>query len=154
VEFEGLQIKNHMTVFARQKRTPRTTKYAAEQKARRCRVAYAELFIYFKKSNRNSYVVSSAKSDAALKKTLDELKIACAATRDLDGQIKKAATLKSSAEADSAFRDLLPAIAKVSVTTFAKAQAALQEHMDLISKELAAKWEDERYVRELEEDDD
>lgn len=153
VEFEGLQIKNHLTVFARLKRTPRTTKYAAEQKARRCRVAFAELFTYFKKSNRNSYVVSSAKSDAALKKVLDELKIACEATRNLDVRIKKAATLKSSTEADSAFRKLLPAIAKVSVTTFAKAQAAFQEYMDLIGKELAAKWEDERYVRELQEDE-
>lgn len=117
-------------------------------------MAFAELLSYFKKPNRNAWVVSTNNTNAALKKALEELKTTFAATQELDRLIKKAALLKSIPEADSAFRSLLPKIVNIHNCTYAKALEALQEHMDLIGSELATKWEDERYVRELAEDDD
>ena len=55
VEFDGLRVLDHVTQFTAQRRTRRTTKYAIEQKARRCRIALESLRTYFKKKNRSVF---------------------------------------------------------------------------------------------------
>ena len=54
VSFDDLAIIDHLTQFSRITHSARTTKYATEQKARRCRIAFAALGTYF-----NMYVVRS-----------------------------------------------------------------------------------------------
>ncbi len=147
VEFINLRIENHLTVFDRIERTPRTTKYAEQQKVRRCRVAFQELKTYFAKLNRNSFVVRTPASDKLLEDALQTLAQDAAATQALDAALKQATT-------DAAFRSLLPQLAHARRASFVKARSLLTRHMDLIGLELATRWEHERYVRELEDDEE
>jgi Alw26I/Eco31I/Esp3I family type II restriction endonuclease len=150
VEFVKLRIEDHLTVFDNLTRTPRTTKYAAEQKARRCRIAFRELLIYFQKGNRNSFVVRDATSDKFLEEAIAVLKTDIAATAMLDKALS-AAGKAADGTADVAFRELLPQIASVRPPSFNNAMGLLRQHMDRVGGLLTERWEDERYVRELEE---
>lgn len=152
IEFEVLRIKDHLAVFDRVVRKRRTTKYADEQKARRCRIAFTELLSYFAKPNRNSFVVQTTESQAVLQEAIAILEADSAATRSLDVALRSAAT-SASGGADSAFRALLPRLADTSRPAFKKARELLRRHMDLIGAELARRWGDERYVREVGDDE-
>jgi Alw26I/Eco31I/Esp3I family type II restriction endonuclease len=151
VEFVNLRIEDHLTVFDKMRHTPRTTTYANEQKARRCRVAFTELINYFQKSNRNSFVVSSPESDRLLHESITIRKADSAATAGLDNSILDAIKGEPGT-ADRAFRLLVPQLAPPQRVAFKAAQALLQRHMDAIADLLAARWEEERYVRNLEAD--
>ena len=150
VEFVNLRIEGHLTVFDKLKRTPRTTKYADEQKARRCRIAFSELITYFRKGNRNSFVVRDATSDKLLDAVVAALKTDIAATAKLDKALI-AAGKAAGGTSDKAFRELLSQIAAAHSPSFMKAMGLLRQHMDAVGGLLAGRWEDERYVRELED---
>ena len=73
VEFRNLRVEDHITRFDEEIRTPRTTQYAATQKVRRIRIAFQDLEEYHKKENRNTFLVSNLKSEAALRECLGAL---------------------------------------------------------------------------------
>jgi hypothetical protein len=150
IEFVNLRIVKHLTIFDQIRRTTRTTKYAAEQKARRCRIAFRELLTYFQKSNRNSFVVSDATSDKFLNATVCALNTDVATTAKLDNALMAAVTA-GGGRADAIFRKLLPQIA-VAQSSFKTAKKLLRQHLDTLGGLLAAKWDDERYVRDLDDE--
>jgi hypothetical protein len=59
VKFVNLRVENHITQLDQITYFPSVTKYADEQKARRCRVAFESLRNYFRKESRNTYVVTT-----------------------------------------------------------------------------------------------
>jgi hypothetical protein len=151
IEFVNLRIEDHLAVFDKFKRTPRTTKYADEQKARRCRIAFTELFTYFQKSNRNSFVVGNAASNKLLQAAVAALTTDAAKTAKLDKALMTAAKANTGTS-DAAFRELLPQIA--AAPSFKEATELLRRHMDAVGSQLAARWLDDRYVRGLDEEGD
>jgi hypothetical protein len=153
VEFVNLRIEHHLTVFDRMRRTPRTTRYADEQKARRCRIALAELRTYFQKKNRNSYIISSAASDELLTQAVAVLKADATATAKLDKALFAAVT-DDARTTDAAFRSLVRQVPTSPRPAFLYAQSLLRRHMDAIAELLSAHWEAERYVRDLDTDID
>ena len=150
VEFINLRIENHLTTFDELKRTPRTTKYANEQKTRRCRIAFGELLTYFKKKNRNSLIIRDAANHKLLQKVIETLKTDAPSTLKLDKALIAAAKATDDTS-DAAFRKLLPQLDVARRPSFKKTMGLLRQHMDSVGTLLAARWEDERYVRELEE---
>jgi hypothetical protein len=148
IEFVNLRVKDHLTVFDELKRTPRTSRYAAEQKARRCRVAFGELFSYFQKRNRNALVVRDETSDKLLAATIAALNTDIAATEKLDKELSTAGYVADGAH-DTVLRDLLQQNVVARRPSHTKAMELLQRHMDAVGCLLASRWNDERYVREL-----
>jgi Alw26I/Eco31I/Esp3I family type II restriction endonuclease len=144
VAFKNLRTVDHVTVCDEIVRTKRNTKYAAEQKARRCRIALQELFFYFEKENRNSFVAETLKAKKFIGECLREL--AALGQTSLDRKIKCAA-MEDSSKADTAFLPLIGEIDAVDPRRFWAARVALQAHMDAVGEALSAMWEDDRYVR-------
>lgn len=152
VAFLNLRIENHLSVYEKLKRKPRTTKYADEQKARRCRIAFIELLTYFEKENRNSFVVRDEASDRLLASTLAVLKNDAAATANLDKRMIAAAKA-TDGTSGAAFRKLVPLLATAKPPSFKRAQGLLRRHMNSVGRLLSAQWQGARYVRELEDVD-
>ncbi len=73
VEFVNLRVENHLTRFDQMDHSARTTKYAAEQQARRLRVAFDALRDYFGKDNRNAFVISNDQIEESMRKAICEL---------------------------------------------------------------------------------
>jgi Alw26I/Eco31I/Esp3I family type II restriction endonuclease len=140
VTFINLKIVDHITHFDQMDKSKRVTKYAAEQKARRCRVALQELAAYFEKENRSSFVVGNEASEVALERCLSELQKL--GSIPLDKQIG-AAVLAGDAE----FAPLIPDINAIDKKQYAAARAALEDHMDIVGGLLSSMWNDDRYVR-------
>jgi hypothetical protein len=98
-------------------------------------------------------VVQDATTDVLLKGALAALKTDASATAKLDCALVAAASA-ADGSADAAFRELLPNIAVTRPPSLKKAAGLLRQHMDAVGSLLAARWEDERYVRKLEDVDD
>ncbi len=146
VSFEGLRVVDHVTHFSAMHRTPRTTKYAIEQKARRCRIAFDALRAYFKKKNRNEFVVSTPVSDAAVENAIHVLEAAPAELQKIDRQVARVLK-KSGGSFDTGFRRLLRQVPPVWPQHLRMAKEIVGEAMADIARELSRRWEDERYVR-------
>ncbi len=151
VDFGNLRIVDHVTVFDSIQRSRRRSKYADEQKARRCRVAFEELTTYFQKANRNVFVVQTDASEKMFNQVIDVLVKDVAGTRAVDDAIKNALTSQVG-NVDSAFRVLLPQIEQLERQSFTRAFDLLRRHMNLVGEELARRWDDDRYVRRLDDD--
>lgn len=147
VEFMGVHVENHITACTEVIRRPRETKYADEQKARRCRVAFRELLEYFTKENRNAFLVSTDAAQRALWQALAALDKAKPVTKDLDQAIEDAATCAEPQLADERFRSILSRLSTVSPPEFKVARLNLQRYTDEIADVLSGMWEDDRYVR-------
>lgn len=147
VEFEELKVLDHVTQFASQKRTRRTTKYAIEQKARRCRIALESLRTYFKKKNRSAFVISLPETEAATAAAIAALKDSPKEFRKLDKQVARLLKLSKLEAIDSGFRRLLRKLPSPWPTEFRIAQSSLRQAMQAVARELSGRWEDERYVR-------
>lgn len=148
VEFVDLRIVNHITDWKKILHTRRRTKYAAEQKARRSRIAFTELRTYFDKPTRNSFVVKTSESDEFLRLTILELEKFSHQSNVLDNAIRD--TLNSDIEqTDRRFRQLYSEIDSIVFSHFTSARNLLQCHMDAVGAELALMWEDERFTRAL-----
>ncbi len=146
VEFVDLQIVDHVTIFSQMVQRKRETKYAAEQKARRCRIALQALLLYFTKQNRSAFVVKPPTATSALNETLAWLAKAKTSFSGLDEEIGRAVT--SGRMADERLKKLMPKIQSVKSSHFAQARQCLQQHMDAVGESLSQMWDHERYVRE------
>lgn len=147
VAFEGLHVAEGKAAYGREVRTPRETKYAIEQKARRVRVAYEALGDYWQKTNRNAYDVSTPEEVALVDDVLRLVGNAPAEWRDVDERLDIILRGEATEGVDNALRDLVATIPASEPQEYGEARALLQRAMDQVGERLAAMWEDERYVR-------
>lgn len=147
IEFVNLRVENHVTVFDQIVRTSRTTKYAAEQKARRCRIAFDSLHSYFEKESRNALVISNSAIEAEVRKALAGLQRAPVAIRSFNDKIKAVLTKGKKDKLDSSLRSILSSLPASSPEKFQEAKLHIIRAMELIALELSQRWDDERYVR-------
>ncbi|MBE0540836.1 MAG: Alw26I/Eco31I/Esp3I family type II restriction endonuclease [Verrucomicrobia bacterium] len=147
VEFEELEVVDHLTRFRVEKRKRRTTKYALEQKARRCRIALESLRTYFKKENRNAFVIALPETEAATVVAIAALKESPEEFRKLDKQVARVLKIRKQDAIDSGFRRLLRKLPSPWPEQFRVAQGSLREAMQAVARELSQRWDDERYVR-------
>lgn len=148
VEFEGLAVKDQITRWAAIRHSPRETKYAAEQKARRYRIAFGELGTYFERSNRNAFVVRTEDTERLLAVSLRSLADIKASTRPLDDAIQ-AALQSDAAEVGEQFRKIHRDFFNIDNGIFARARHNLAEYMNAVGTEIGNMWDNERYTREL-----
>ena len=147
IEFAGLNVAAHLTQFAEMKTTRRTTKYAGEQKARRCRIALRALRDYFAKSNRSAYVISTTASERATKQALDLLAAQPEVFRRLDAETSRLMRRTSDDALESGLRRLVKKLPADWPDEILRAKKFLNVAMALTATELAGRWDDERYVR-------
>ena len=147
VEFVGLRIENHITEWSEIRHTPRETKYASEQKARRSRIAFGELLSYFAKPNRNAFIVETHKSIELLDLALEQLEEVRKDTDAFDVAIKGALASDAS-EVDEKFRAIYLAFSDFDFGIFAKTRETLQAHMDEVGENIASMWDDDRFTRQ------
>ncbi len=148
VEFVNLRVENHLTRFNQLVHSPRLTKYAVEQQARRLRVAFDVLRDYIGKENRNAFVISNDRIDEAIRNAICELDAAPDRARRLDEELRS--VLSAEVFSDEELREVVAKVptARDEPAEFVRARAALQRAMDLVAEELALRWwDDERYVR-------
>jgi Alw26I/Eco31I/Esp3I family type II restriction endonuclease len=144
VDFENLRIQDSVTIFDSEVRRSRTTTYSDEQKARRIRIAFTELYTYHTKRNRNTYIIASPESTRALDQCLDALSNKSAVTTELDKEIQEILALP---ESETRLRQMLKRFVKINLEVFSEARNALQRYMDASGLSIANKWQDQRYVR-------
>jgi Alw26I/Eco31I/Esp3I family type II restriction endonuclease len=88
VEFINVHAEDHLTQFDAMNRSPRTTKYGIEQKARRIRVAFAALRDYVEKENRNAFVITTPQIESKIEEALEALRSAPQEIRSLDQSLQ------------------------------------------------------------------
>jgi Alw26I/Eco31I/Esp3I family type II restriction endonuclease len=147
IAFDAVNIVDHLASFSGLRHKPRRSEYAGEQKARRCRIAFDELFVYFQKKNRNEFVVESDLSRRFLNNAVRELAAQSRQAQVLDGMIAEVMELELPADRDIRFRALAPKIEETTVLQFGRARQELQAHMDKVGGLLADSWDHLRYVR-------
>lgn len=157
VEFVNLRVENHMTRFDKLVFSPRTTKYAVEQQARRLRVAFNALGDYVGKQNRNAFVISNVRIEKAIRSAINQLDASAGSVKRIDDEMRN--VLTSKVPSDDALRNVVGKVpgSREKPAEFLRAQKELQQAMNLVAEELSAFWEGERYVRaplaaEVEED--
>jgi Alw26I/Eco31I/Esp3I family type II restriction endonuclease len=152
VEFVNLRVENHLTRFDRMDNTPRTTKYALEQKARRFRVAFTALPDYVAKENRNAFLISTERIEVEISEALRIMDESPAEIKRLDREI---ADVLASEEIWSEER-LQKLVSRIPAGTvprnFVATRRSLEKVMRLIAEQLSSMWGHERYVRAVGDD--
>lgn len=146
-EFVNLHVENHITQFDRLNCLRRETKYMEKQKARRCRVAFESLRDYFRKENRNEYIVSTTEIENEISSVLQILELSSPEIRDLDQQIVELLSSTSKVPIEEGFGTIVENIPKNDPPNFVNAKNRLTKVMQLASLELSSKWDSDRYVR-------
>jgi hypothetical protein len=147
VDFRALRVQDHITRFDELVRTPRTTQYALEQKARACRVAYESLHDYARKRNRNAYLVLDEEVEDSIRTTFAALEQSSDDVRRLDQAIEEILSRGKGEGLDPLFRVVVQSLPSVTPGNFEAARQALAGAMELVARTLSGLWEDERYVR-------
>lgn len=148
VDFEDLRIENFVT-RCELTMSPRGTKYAAEQKARRLRVGFEALAKYASKKNRHFKAIVTPKIEASLDSAFASLRSRSRKLQLFDaailGLVEKAGTKK----AEESLREICGKVPRLeAVPRFVLAKTHLRDAMKGVAAALAAMWNDERYVRE------
>ena len=147
VEFVNLHVENHITRFDRISYLARETKYVQEQKARRCRVAFESLRDYFRKINRNDYVVTTPQIEGGVVNTLSLLERSSSEIKALDRQISELLSSSSEVPVEDGFRTIVQHIPIERQANFVKAKNEIAMVMQLAAVELSNQWKSDRYVR-------
>lgn len=147
VEFVNLHVQNHITQFDRLNCLRRETKYMEKQKIRRCRVAFESLRDYFRKQNRNEYVVSTTQIESEISSVLQTLELSSLKIQELDQQIMALLSSTSKVPMEEGFCTIVRNIPKDDPPNFVDAKNRLTRVMQLASLELSSKWDSDRYVR-------
>jgi hypothetical protein len=146
-KFVNLHVENHITQFDRLNCLRRETKYMEKQKVRRCRVAFESLRDYFRKENRNEYVVSTTQIENEISSVLQILELSSPEIRDLDQQIVGLLSSTSKVPMEESFCTIVKNIPKNDPPNFVDAKNRMTGVMQLASLELSSKWDSDRYVR-------
>ncbi len=151
VTFQGLRSSDHLTEYAKIVHSARETKYAAEQKVRRLRIAFEELSTYFEKRNRNAFV--ACPSTPHLTRAINCLSNSRSDFAKQEDLLARANAAERNAQ-ESLFRSSLDLIISVPASVFAATHAALEAHMNQTGRVLAELWDSDRYCREIEDEVD
>jgi hypothetical protein len=147
VEFTNLTIKDSKTHFDNLIKKKRETKYAAEQKARRFRIAFSSLFEYFMKPTRNAYVVTSDEIDSIIAEGLRYLSHSPKMLEGTDEILHKLFASKNVRSADEKLRSMILLIPEREPDNFIYARKQFKKAMELVAHKLNTMWEAERYMR-------
>ncbi|MDE2237871.1 MAG: hypothetical protein KGK30_08275, partial [Elusimicrobia bacterium] len=123
----------------------RLTKYALEQKTRRCRVAFEALKDYFKKENRNAWIVSSLEIEQSIERILAALAKAPPEVMEFN---RRLGVVLGKTIQEQELGALLSSMPPTSTRCYRDARAAFAETMRLVAKELVKAWDSDRYIRE------
>lgn len=146
IEFENLRVTGHITHYDRLIRHPRKTKYALEQKARHVRIALESLLAYFKKENRNEFVLIPKAARENIASALKILKGVNGGIRDIDRKIECIIS-NDVGVSDHEVRELISLLPSEDPTVFTAAKRLTFCAMDDIANAFTTLWEDERYLR-------
>ena len=147
-EFVGLTARNHITHFDSIIKKPRTTKYSAEQRSRRIRIAFTSLVDYHQKGNRSAFVISNNRSMTEFSMGFAELEKIRHVTNDLDQKIAEIVSAAKVSEADlRALAKFLPQILSANRVDFLSIRDHFARGMCEVGKELDGMWNADRYVR-------
>lgn len=148
VDFEDLVIEDFVTKYGALICRDRTTKYATEQKARRLRIGFEALRSYAAKSNRHFIAVRTAAIERALRLASEALDLVDGDIHVLNREITALLDQPSTNTHEEALRMLSSRVPRIEdVQAFVRARHHLEEAMSAVGAELAAMWNDERYVR-------
>ncbi|MDB4698601.1 Alw26I/Eco31I/Esp3I family type II restriction endonuclease [Candidatus Latescibacteria bacterium] len=145
--FENLRSEDHITKYDSIQRIKRESKYATEQKARRCRIAFESLIEYFSKQNRNAFIIATSQIDDHVKIAISELGLSSKSIKDIDHELSSVLAMPSTDRKDLLFRGVVGKLPSKNPDNFEKANKHLEKAMALIARELSRMWNDERYVR-------
>ncbi len=147
VTFSNLHVVDHVTRYDQESRKPRETKYAIEQKARRCRIAFESLRYYFTKANRNALVVWPPTAEEELQQALHELGDSESEIRRLDAELARIFSKASMGSVEEQLKQLVQRIPSVAPANFIRAKQHLLQAMVAVADDLSSRWHDERYTR-------
>jgi Alw26I/Eco31I/Esp3I family type II restriction endonuclease len=151
VEFEGLHVdeEHYVTAYQSMEKSPRTTKYAAEQKARRLRVGIEALFEYAKKENRQAFLIENADVEKRILGALTALREAKDEVRDLDDVLHELFYSSSGRPDEGKVRQLTEKLPQngSGPGEFEVAREELQKAMEEIGVVLSSMWDNDRYIR-------
>ena len=151
VKFENPVVEEFVPVFDRIVRSPRQTKYAAEQKARRLRIGFEALRAYGEKENRHASTNSVALTCSVMGHIDGALKVlerGRGSVEELDLALSKALAESDVKAGEQRLREISGDIPSLqNVPHFLNVQQQLTEAMSEVAKVLSEMWEDDRYVR-------
>ena len=151
VKFENPVVEEFVPVFDRIVRSPRQTKYAAEQKARRLRIGFEALRAYGEKENRHASTNSVALTCSVMGHIDGALKVlerGRGSVEELDLALNKALAESDVKAGEQRLREISGDIPSLqNVPHFLNVQQQLTEAMSEVAKVLSEMWEDDRYVR-------
>jgi Alw26I/Eco31I/Esp3I family type II restriction endonuclease len=148
ITFTNLRAEDHATRFDAMERTDRATKYAAEQKARRFRVAFSALWDYVNKENRNALYTTSPEIEKKIREALCHLDQKPEEVERLDVELGVLLSTDTAWQDDRA-RELIEKVPSRTEEpeSFNNARKCLVNAMALAAERLSDMWTDERYVR-------
>lgn len=149
VKFVNLRVENYLTKFDEISYSVRASKYADEQKARRCRVAFESLRDYFRKQSRNTYVITTDRIESEISAVLDILNSSSLEFKALDTKIAQLLSSNTEVSLQESFRSIVESIPKNEPPNFVVAKNKLATIMQLVAGELNNQWNSPRYVRGL-----
>ena len=157
VEFSGIRVSNFVPIYDAIECTPRRTKYASEQKARRLRIGFEALRAYGEKETRHSSVIQIVLTEQAqrhLSSALDYLQTRTTAINMLDEALTAALLDADSHSGEATLRDLATKVPRIDdVQEFVSARGELTQAMAQVGKVISGMWTTDRYVRAHIEDD-
>ena len=148
VEFKGAYVDDYVVRYKNEIHTPRTTKYSATQMARRLRIGFSSLEAYTKKTNRHRFELTSPEKEDSYKGLLSTLTKSSKKMRIFNRDLIKALSLSQAPFVEFNLRILAASWQELSLeNSFTMARAHLDKIMTIVAKDIADKWNDDRYVR-------
>lgn len=149
VKFEGTYVDDCVVRYQNEIHTPRTTKYASTQMARRLRIGFTALDEYTKKTNRHRFGLTSPEMEKHYAELLAVLTKSSRKMRAFNRDLIKALSLPQAPFVESNLRKLAASWQELAPEhAFTGARAYLDGIMTLVAKDIADKWNDDRYVRD------
>ncbi len=147
---ESIKIhKQIVTVEFSQKTS--TLKYVNIQKTRKIRVAFSALDEYSKKENRNGYVYTNTQIEDLKSEALKLLKSTDSSHAELNQQLISALSEDAPENSIDSFLSKIDYNSISSYPVFTQVKDLLKQVMTLVAAELASKWDDPRYAREIDD---
>lgn len=128
-----------------------TLKYVNIQKTRKIRVAFSALDEYSKKENRNGYVYTNTQIEDLKSEALKLLKSTDSFHAELNQQLISALSEDAPENAIDSFLSKIDYNSISSYPIFTQVKNLLKQVMTLVAAELASKWDDPRYAREIDD---
>lgn len=147
IEFVNLRVENHVTKYDALRRSPRTTKYAIEQKARRCRIAFQSLSDYASKPSRNALIVTNPQIEQEIKRVLEMLTGTPEELVSWDVALAEILNGDDDDQIDNALRAIIDNVPLHQSEIHQTAREGIRRVMNLVAENLLNSWNDARYVR-------